>query len=662
MRRLIPVFLLAFALPAFAADAPAPPLWSQLSLNTCGVDSFAAAHPTGDGRGVVVAILDCGVELNAHGLETTSDGKPKVIDVRDFTGEGDLTYTRAEPGADATHVVIRDDADRPVTCAVPALSNRVGDAWYYVWFDEANYKGASLEDFDDDGKSETRIPILLTPVQDGADVAWTCAFDRNQNRDFADEQWMTDFWRKRDFIYLNRNRPEAERRQITLAVNFYPEEHRLSLFCDDGGHGTHVSGIATGNDINGQASFDGVAPGAQIIALKIGDNRLAGGSTTPGSKIEAFRYAARYAREHNVPVVCNLSYGINSEREGKSSIDREIEKLLEDNPLLTICLSAGNEGPGLSTIGTPAACPSAISVAAMLPVETARDGHGRPMPDHAIATFSSRGPEALKPDVLTPGYDTSSVTLWNREGDFWQGTSMASPYATGLCARLIGTYMHEHPGQQPTHDSVKRALMGGSSPLAGYTSLDYGAGIPNLTTAYAALEALVPLQRADDPSAITVSTPSPMADGSPEVAVWRSLTLPREPQVFTLTPHFPAVTDTLTLDSFTRRYTLTSLTPWATPVEESVYLRVNQPAQVHVRYDTSTLHQPGFYIADIAVRAEGSPANAAPNTILRSVVIVPEQFSLADNYKVTWANQQTGPSWRMDRKFLYVPPYASAIN
>jgi tripeptidyl-peptidase-2 len=79
---------------------------------------FLIDHPSFDGRGTVIAIFDTGVDPGASGLQLTSDGKAKIIDVVDCTGSGDVDTT----------TVVAADADG----VLPALHGarlRVNPSW-----------------------------------------------------------------------------------------------------------------------------------------------------------------------------------------------------------------------------------------------------------------------------------------------------------------------------------------------------------------------------------------------------------------------------------------------------------------------------------------------------------------------------------------------------
>jgi len=665
MRRFVTSLLILAAVQAPAYESPREGgTWPQLSLGTCGVDRFAEALPEADGRGVVIAILDTGVEVNAPGLQTTPDGSPKIVDVQDFSGEGDLFYTRAEEGPSDGEVTLRGPKGEPIVVQLPTQDvDLAGREIFYTFLDETKFTNSNLTDFDGDGRSESRVPILIFRTQLEGDLRYVAMFDTNGDRSFDDESMIADFNVRQDSVRLTSRIDPDSASAASIAVNIEPADRKLSIHFDSGGHGTHVAGIAAGYELGGQPEFNGVAPGAQVMSLKIGDGRQHRSPTSSGSMIEAIKYAGRYSRENNVPVIVNISYGIHSEREGRTSIDAGLEKVLRDNPNLIVCVSAGNAGPGLSTVGTPAGSPSALTVGAVTPPETARETRGTVLPKLPLAPFSSRGAEVTKPEISTPGVAASSVPFYAKGNDVYAGTSMASPYAAGLCARLVSGALQEYDGDiWPTRDSVKRALMSSAALPDEETVLDAGSGVPDLPKAWEALARLMSRQRADDPSAIEVETDAPDGGGVFACAVFRGIIPPDEPQKFTLRAAFSREVSQKTLQSFHRRYFVTSKSPWATPVQESIYLREKQAATVLVRYDAAALQKPGLYVADIEVREEGTAASLAPDATLRTVVIVPERFTPENRYQIVWANQTARDSYRYNRHFLHIPPWASAVR
>ena len=634
--------------------------WTQLSLSTCQVDKFLAERPASDGRGVVIAVLDTGVEPSIPGLTKTPDGKTKVIDLQDFTGEGDIDLHRVRLDEKTGKLVDYDDDGNPIEYTLPALPPAPAGEERLFWlgtFPEHRFVNSDVPDLNDNGETDDEWTVVVTACSGDGDDEAICLVDTNMDRSLADEKPLKNYKLRYDTFTMRRDKPEREIKPVTFAVNIFLRQHKAVFFWDDGAHGTHVAGIAAGYRINNQDGFNGVAPGAKVIGLKIGKNSIGGVSVTDSIK-DALQYAGRYAREHDVPVVCNLSYGVESEIEGHSDIDEWVDDFLRANPYVVFCAAAGNEGPGLSSVGTPAASYQIMSIGAMMAADTGRDVAGWKLDDAVITTFSSRGGELDKPEFVVPGWSTSTVPRYIQRGDFWAGTSMATPYATGLCALLISDALARHPGVKVRAWDVRRALCESARPVKGATVLDQGWGVPVLPKAAKILDELL-RDAGDDPIiGYKVSTTCPGGyRGKARVAYWRSTWFPRdERQTFTIAPVFAPSGDKSSHTSFTRKYTLRSNADWIKLTQQSVYLRGEQTARVFVNYDADKLSKPGLHVGTVDAVANGHVAFR-----LVSAIIVPYRFSARNDF--TWKfEHQTADGWTPSRYFFAVPPGASAMK
>ena len=462
--------------PEPAVEPPIAFLLGLMPLKSTGVDVFRAAHPTYDGRGVLIGILDSGIDPGVAGLIVTSTGAPKILDLRDFSGEGRIALTPVVPDADG-RVRVGD--------ALLAGAARIGrltaaTTWYGGVFRERPLGPLPAGDVNGNGRNSDVFPVVVVKATDG----WVAFLDTNLDGSFEDEMPLHDYRQGRETIALGT-------RPLTLVANFTESGAGaapvLDLFFDTSAHGTHVTGIAAGHDLYNVAGFDGVAPGAQVIGLKIANNAR-GGVSVHASMWRAMDYAARFAAARNLPLVLNLSFGVGNEHEGRAVMDSLVDAFLLAHPDVVLAISAGNDGPGLSTMGFPGSADLALSVGATYPgVFTRAPQPGVPPAPDVLGWFSSRGGELVKPDVVTPGIAYSVVPPWDTGDEIKIGTSMAAPHAAGLVACLVSALAQE--GRRLSASELVQALRVSAQPFAGATIVDQGAGVPGLEAAYQWLKA-----------------------------------------------------------------------------------------------------------------------------------------------------------------------------
>lgn len=632
-----------------------PGFWKILDTRKVGAQQFVKVHPEWDGRGAVIAVLDTGVDMLAAGLETTTDGKPKVIDARDFSGQGEVMLTPATVETIDGVKYLSTDEGRVRGFEGLPVKPEGEDGWQLGFLKEARFKNSDVTDINLNRSETDRFAVLTVDTGDGL-VAY---IDAGGDNDVTGEKPITSYKDTHKPFVFHLPDPKHQRSPVAFAVHIDEDGSLVTFHFDDGGHGTHVAGIAAGHGLMGRKGFNGVAPGAQVLSLKIGDNTLSGGATTSDSMSRAIEFAGEWSKEKQIPVVINLSYGIGSEIEGESDIDLALDSALQRFPLLSASVSAGNEGPGLSTVGTPAASYLATSVAAMLPKDTAETLFGARLGGDRIFAFSSRGGELSKPDVLAPGIASSSTPAHD-SGDVKGGTSMAAPQIAGVYALMASAAVATKT--RFTNTTLKRALLFSCTPIPDYLPIAQGRGVPNVGRAFAAVQKLAKHAEPFKVVGYKVSTRVPTsASRNGAAAYWRTGTyLPPEGEghEFKIEVDHPDKATAKDMAAFQTLLKFKSLTRWLSVDRKTGKLQGNKPLFLEVSYDHDALKTPGVYTG----RVVGTPDDGGgiPALELWSTVVVPHTFDTRNGY----ALDQNGKLQPLEirRVPILVPPGASQLT
>ncbi len=603
-----------------------------LPLASLGVDTFLLRHPLFDGRGVLIGILDSGVDPGVPGLTSTTTGQPKVLDLRDFSGEGRIELVPLDRHSADTVII----GGRAVV-GVSRIARLASRPYYGGTLRELPLGKVPESDLNGNGTGFDEFSVLVARSSSG----WFAVTDTDRDGSFEDERPIRDYGEGRETFSLPPSAMSRRQGPTTIAVNLTEDEQGpvLDFVFDNSSHGTHVAGVAAGHNLFGVEGFNGVAPGAQILGVKISNNARGGMSVT-GSMLRGMNYAADYAQRRNLPLVLNLSFGVGNELEGAAGIDSLVNEFALKHPNVLFVISAGNDGPGVSTVGFPGTAHYALSVCGLFPGTYAslfRVGSG-PLPDD-MAGFSARGGEAAKPDVCAPGYAFSVVPQWKSGEEIQAGTSFAAPQISGLAALLQSALMER--GRRARAIDLTRALSNTATRPEGTTVLDAGAGIPNAAAAYRWLMA------------------------SHQAGVYSVRALPSGGNTSTGSAAYRRSGLASSADTL-QRFEVTSVAgqpaarlllrpdaDWlhAPPVVEPA----GEPAVITLRYDAGRLVEPGLHVGTVsAVSATDTMAGASFELV--NTVVVPYDL---DRAFVGESSLRVGGT---DRYFFRVPDGAGGLE
>jgi Ca2+-binding RTX toxin-like protein len=215
---------------------------------------------------------------------------------------------------------------------------------------------------------------------------------------------------------------------------------------DGAGHGTHVAGIVA----SGDATYPGVAPGANLIVLKVFPD--GSGAASYGDIVEAANWVVANARQYNV-VAVNLSLGSQEFHAAPVAGPLSSQFKALSNSGVVVVSASGNSYAGNQGVAYPSADPYSLSVGAVWP-RGGTYGNRQTGTTDAIAVFSQR--DDTESDIFAPGVFIDAAYLGGGHAVL-SGTSMASPQVAGMIA-LAQQLSERELGRRLNFDEVRSLL------------------------------------------------------------------------------------------------------------------------------------------------------------------------------------------------------------
>jgi subtilisin family serine protease len=443
---------------------------------------FKAAHPTFDGRGVVIGFTEA-ADPDAPSMQGALDLRGSSIPKFRSYSWGSENFVGSADG-----VAARGDYFYWQQTAVVAPDDR------RVF----NFEGHSYELPEGIESREWRICLRREPdswrqndkstyvVLWAVDQHLLWMMNENETR-FTDAHIarVTDSWlamHVMDFV------PGANHQSLTWVFNLDLDRKLIGFGQTTIRHGAMVASIMAGKSFLGSRA-GGVAPAIQLAVFSNSWKRQAPESDQMDSFISAFR-----SSDSDI-VQASVSVGDSWRLRGNGVYEQIISRVsrVMGKPFVQ---AAGNDGPREGTVSAVGASDEVFTIGAFTPRDTLKVNTGQEPIEDLPVGYSSYGPTAdgaLKPDFLALTGTLSESEFGSR---YWDspfgmyapsnGTSAASPSAAGHIALLISAA--KQTGVPYDVSRLRAAINTTAKFLPAVEAREQGHGLIQVEDAWAALQ------------------------------------------------------------------------------------------------------------------------------------------------------------------------------
>lgn len=449
-----------------AIEAQAPGFTADDDI---GLGEWRVAHPTFDGRGVTIAILENALPSFADPVFRHA----KTLDGEDVSKVGGIL--NAIPPGDDDETRVRLDTRIDVARSWARVGNRT-----YILPQPGAYRMGLL-----DVPAGTNVVHQFAVIRhEATGEVW---IDSNGDASFQDEQPLADVNERFEPRLLKLTFPR--RLEVSFVMSRGQDPSIVHIYIGKSGHQTMTASVAAGNR-TAESLASGVAPNARLLFVRMntsGDGLAA--------IVEGFIQAALRMEVDVITSSAGLSIVPDT---GSDFIGALFERItaVYRKPIVN---GAGNFGLMLGHVQSHG---GALSVGGTLgPATYAAFYGGSALPGLIVHPWSAAGPAidgAIKPDVLAPVERIAANLPWMRNlaalpdraptrrvppgYEISCCTSASSPYAAGVIALLISAARQSNV--EYSADTIKRALTTTARPIAGFQAHQQGNGRLDIAAAW----------------------------------------------------------------------------------------------------------------------------------------------------------------------------------